>query len=410
MKKKRDYLLLKILIGVGLGLLAGYLIKMTSGTPTESGGLSTQHVIMNFVLSIKHIFGQIIFFMVPLIIIGFITPAIVRMKNNANKMLGTILILAYSSSVLAAIMSMVAGYIIIPHLNIARDMTSLTALPEMIFKLDIAPMFPVITSLFFAITFGLAIVYTKSETLEKIFLEVHNVVMLLVNKVIIPILPFFIFTTFVQLTYSGLITDQLPVFVKMVILVLIGHIVWLTILYAIGGLISKQNPLKVIKYYAPAYFTAVGTMSSAATLPVAIKCANKSEVLNKEVANFTIPMGATIHLCGSVLTETFFVMGISYLLTGALPSLTTMLIFVFLLGIFAIGAPGVPGGTVMASIGIIASVLGFDDTGIALVMAIFALQDSFGTACNVTGDGALSLMLQGIFKKKPGDETPEANG
>ncbi len=381
-----------------LGIIIGLIIKSTS-SESVNGSMPTQHILMNIVLPIKHILGQVIFFMVPLIIIGFVTPAITGMKNNTSKMLGTMLMLAYLSSVLAAAFSMAAGYIIIPHLNIEQNVTDIL-LPEMIFKLDIAPMFPVITALFFSITFGLAVIYTNSALLEKIFNELNNVVMLLVNKLIIPILPFFICATFIELTYLGKITDQLFTFISMVILVLIGQFIWLTLLYTIGGLISGKSPFRVLKHYAPAYFTAVGTMSSAATLPVALKCAGKSDALDKDIVDFAIPMGATIHLCGSVLTETFFVMGISYILYGSLPDLHTMLIFIVLLGIFAVGAPGVPGGTVAASIGIITSVLGFDATGVGLVMAIFALQDSFGTACNVTGDGALALMLQGIFKKK----------
>lgn len=396
-EKKSDYLLIKIIAAVILGIVIGFIIKSTSGV-SEGGSMSTQHVLMNIVLPIKHILGQVIFFMVPLIIIGFVTPAITGIKNNTSKMLGTMLLLAYLSSVLAAAFSMVAGYLIIPHLNIEQSVTNIE-LPEMIFKLDIEPMFPVITALFFSITFGLAVIYTNSTLLEKMFNELNNVVMLLVNKLIIPILPFFICATFIELTYLGKITDQLPTFISMVVLVLIGHVIWLALLYTIGGLISGKSPFRVLKHYAPAYLTAAGTMSSAATLPVALKCAGKSDALDKDVVDFAIPMGATIHLCGSVLTETFFVMGISYILYGSLPDLTTMLVFIVLLGIFAVGAPGVPGGTVAASIGIITSVLGFDATGVGLVMAIFALQDSFGTACNVTGDGALALMLQGIFKK-----------
>ncbi|MEG1087777.1 MAG: cation:dicarboxylase symporter family transporter, partial [Cetobacterium sp.] len=162
----------------------------------------------------------------------------------------------------------------------------------------------------------------------------------------------------------------------------------------------KQNPISLLKFYGPAYLTAVGTMSSAATLPVALSCAKESKVLDDDIANFAIPLGATVHLCGSVLTEVFFVMTVSQVLYGTLPAMGTMVLFIVLLGIFAIGAPGVPGGTVMASLGIISSVLGFDDTGIALMLTIFALQDSFGTACNVVGDGALALILNGIFKNK----------
>ena len=396
-EKKSDYLLIKIIAAVILGIVIGIIIKSTSNQAVD-GQMSTQHILMNIVLPIKHILGQVIFFMVPLIISGFVTPAITGIKNNTSKMLGAMLIMAYLSSVLAAAFAMTAGYLIIPHLDIVKNVTDIK-LPEMIFKLDIDPMFPVITALFFSITFGLAIIYTKSLMLEKLFNELNNVVMLLVNKLIIPILPFFICATFIELTYLGKITDQLPAFISMVVLVLIGHFIWLTILYTIAGIVSGKSPFRVLKHYAPAYLTAVGTMSSAATLPVALKCANKSDALDRDVVDFAIPMGATIHLCGSVLTETFFVMGISYILYGSLPSLGTMIVFIILLGVFAVGAPGVPGGTVAASVGIIISVLHFDDTGVGLVMAIFAIQDSFGTACNVTGDGALALMLQGIFKK-----------
>ena len=158
--------------------------------------------------------------------------------------------------------------------------------------------------------------------------------------------------------------------------------------------------------YGPAYLTAVGTMSSAATLAVALRCAEKSSVLRRDLTDFGIPLFANIHLCGSVLTEVFFVMTVSRILYGQLPEVGTMLLFCALLGIFAVGAPGVPGGTVMASLGLITSVLGFDETGTALMLTIFALQDSFGTACNVTGDGALTLILTGYAKKRHIEQTP----
>ena len=180
---------------------------------------------------------------------------------------------------------------------------------------------------------------------------------------------------------------------------MIGHYIWLALLYALGGAYSKTNPIEVVKHYGPAYITAVGTMSSAATLAVALRCAKKAKTLRGDMVDFGVPLFANIHLCGSVLTEVFFVMVVSKILYGALPNVGTMILFCVLLGVFAVGAPGVPGGTVMASLGLIISVLGFDDTGTALMLTIFALQDSFGTACNVTGDGALTLMLTGYVKK-----------
>ena len=209
----------------------------------------------------------------------------------------------------------------------------------------------------------------------------------MVNRIMIPILPFFVGLSFLGLAYEGSLSRHLPVFIMMVLIVIVGHFIWLAVLYGIGGALSGRNPSQVFRHYAPAYLTAVGTMSSAATLPVALECARKSSVLSRTMVEFMVPLGATVHLCGSVLTETFFVMTISLMLYGSLPSVGTMLLFCVLLGIFAVGAPGVTG------------VLGFDPNGVALLIAIFALQDSFGTACNVTGDGALTLMLEGLFNR-----------
>ena len=198
-------------------------------------------------------------------------------------------------------------------------------------------------------------------------------------------------------------------FIIVILIVMVGHYIWMAVLYTAGGLYSGSNPWEVVRHYGPAYITAVGTMSSAATLAVALRCAHKSKVLRSDMVDFGIPLFANIHLCGSVLTEVFFVMTVSKVLYGELPSLSTMVLFCFLLGVFAVGAPGVPGGTVMASLGLIISVLGFDNTGTGLMMTIFALQDSFGTACNITGDGALTMMLTGYAKKHHIEEVKTPN-
>ena len=383
-KEKKDYLIVKLIAGVLIGLFIGLACNENS---------------IQIFMSIKQILGQVIFYAVPLVIVGFITPAITGLKQNANKLLTTALIIAYVSSIGAAFMSMIAGYIIIPNLNILTDVAGTKELPEILFSLNIPPIFPVMTALVTSIIFGLAIIWTKSELMEKLFIEFNNIMMVVVQKIIVPILPFFVASTFATLAYEGAIIHQFPVFIKAIVIVMIMHFIWLAVLYSIGGTISKSNPLEVLKHYGPAYLTAVGTMSSAATLPVSLECARKSSVLDREIVDFAIPIGATIHLCGSVLTEVFFVMIVSKILTGNIPPVGTMVIFILLLGIFAIGAPGVPGGTVMASLGIIISVLGFDQSGTALMLTIFALQDSFGTACNVTGDGAIALMLTGLYKK-----------
>lgn len=384
-KVKKDYLIVKLIAGVVIGLLIG---------------LKCDEKSIQVFMSIKQILGQIIFYAVPLVIVGFITPAITGLKQNANKLLTTALIIAYVSSIGAAFMSMIAGYIIIPNLDIVSDVAGTKELPEILFSLSIPPMFPVMTALVTSIIFGLAIIWTKSELMEKLFIEFNNIMMLVVQKIVVPILPFFVASTFATLAYEGAIIHQFPVFIKAIIIVIVMHYIWLAVLYGIGGTISKSNPFEVLKHYGPAYLTAVGTMSSAATLPVSLECARKSSVLDREIVDFAVPIGATIHLCGSVLTEVFFVMTVSKILTGNIPPVGTMVVFILLLGIFAIGAPGVPGGTVMASLGIIISVLGFDQSGTALMLTIFALQDSFGTACNVTGDGAIALMLTGLYKKQ----------
>lgn len=385
MKKLTGSLPFRLLLGVVLGIIVG----QVSGE-----GL------MNVVVTIKYILNQVIVFCVPLIIIGFIAPSITRLGNNASKMLGVAVTIAYVSSIGAALFSMTAGYILIPHLSIATEVEGLKDLPAIVFQLDIPQIMPVMSALVFSLLLGLAATWTKAKVITEVLEEFQNIVLDIVTKVVIPILPVFIAFTFCALSYEGTITKQLPVFLQVVIIVMIGHFIWMALLYAIGGAYSGKNPLDVVKNYGPAYITAVGTMSSAATLAVALRCAKKSQPpLRDDMVDFGIPLFANIHLCGSVLTEVFFVMTISKILYGTIPSLGTMVLFCALLGVFAIGAPGVPGGTVMASLGLITGVLGFDETGTALMLTIFALQDSFGTACNVTGDGALTMILTGFAEK-----------
>lgn len=384
MSKIKDNLIVLLILAVVLGIAIG---------------LIANESIIGIIMTVKHVVGQFIFFCVPLIIIGFITPSITGLKSNASKMLGSVLLIAYLSSVGAAAFSAIAGYIIIPSLNIISNPEGLRELPKLVLELNIPQIMPVMSALVLSIVMGLTIIWTESKSLEKIFNEFNNVMMAVVRKMIIPILPLFIATTFAGLAYEGGITKQFPVFISVILIVIVGHFIWLAVLYTIAGGISKKNPKEVFKHYGPAYLTAVGTMSSAATLPVALDSARKASVLDREVVDFTIPICSTIHLCGSVLTETFFVMTVSQVLYGTLPTVTNMVTFIILLGIFAIGAPGVPGGTVMASLGLITGVLGFDDSGVALMLTIFALQDSFGTACNIVGDGAIALMLTGIYKK-----------
>lgn len=387
MKKFFGSLLFKILISIAIGIVVGII---------SSEG------IMVVIVTIKNILGSLIGYVVPLIILGFITSAIVSLKENAGKILTTTLAICYISSVGAALFSMAAGYIIIPGLDIKSKVGAGLEIPSTPLQLTIPPIMAVMTALVTAILIGLAVIKTKAKTWENLVLEFQGIVLFIVEKVVITLLPIYIAATFATLAYEGVILTELPIFLIVILIVIIGHAIWLTLLYSIAGAISKTNPFKVLKHYPPAYATALGTMSSAASLSVCLRCASKSESLDPKIRDFVIPLCSNTHLCGSVLTETFFVMVVYKLLspTGQMPSLVSMITFVFLLGIFAIAAPGVPGGTVVASLGLIISVLGFNDAGTALMLSIFALQDSFGTACNVTGDGAIALMVTGLFGKK----------
>ena len=382
----------KLLMGVFLGICIGLVLNYADGN-------AATRAILNVVVTAKYILGQLINFCVPLIIIGFIAPSITKLGGHASRMLGVAIVIAYVSSLGAALFSTVSGYALIPHLSISSAADKLKTLPDVVFELSIPQIMPVMSALVFSVLIGLVATWTKAKTITTVLEEFQKIVLDIVTKIVIPILPIFIGFTFCALSYEGTITKQLPVFIQVVLIVMIGHFIWMALLYVLAGIYSGENPWTVVKNYGPAYITAVGTMSSAATLAVALRCAKKSESLRDDMVDFGVPLFANIHLCGSVLTEVFFVMTVSKILYGNIPSFGIMLLFCVLLGVFAIGAPGVPGGTVMASLGLITGVLGFDETGTALMLTIFALQDSFGTACNVTGDGALTLMLTGYAKK-----------
>jgi Na+/H+-dicarboxylate symporter len=384
MKKFFNNTIVQLLVAVIVGIIAGFYVEGS---------------VLSAIVSIKHLSGQIIFFLVPLIILGFIAPSIAHLRSNASKMLLFAFGIAYLSSVGASFFGAGVGYQVIPHLQIASDANVLKPLPENMLKIDIPPVMNVMTALVLAALIGLATAWVKSDEFSRLLDTFQKMVLELVKKILLPVLPIFIATNFCILSYQGAVTKQLPVFISILLVVIVCHYIWLALLYGIAALYSKKNSMKVLKFYGPAYLTALGTMSSAATLGVALDCAHKSPILRKEISDVTVPLFANIHLCGSILTETVFVMTVSQLLYGSMPNFFTLALFILLLGLFAIGAPGVPGGTVLASLGLIISVLQFDEAGTALLLTIFALQDSFGTACNVTGDGALTLITDTYEQK-----------
>lgn len=377
LKKILSNMIVRLILAVVAGLLIGLVVN---------------EPVLKAIMIVKQISGQIIFFLVPLIILGFVAPSIARLKSNASKVLLFAFGLAYISSIGAATFGAVVGYEIIPHLNIQPAADGLKEIPPLLFNIDIPPVMSVMSALVLAVMIGISTAWINSAEMERLLEAFQKMVLLLVERVLMPVLPFFIAANFCVLSYEGAITKQLPIFLSVLLIVIICHFIWLTLLYVSASLYSRKNGWEVLKHYGPAYLTALGTMSSAATLGTALTCAKKSKVLREEVIDVTIPLFANIHLCGSILTEVFFVLTVSQVLYGSMPDFTTMIVFIVLLGFFAIGAPGVPGGTVLASLGLIIAILGFDEAGTALLLTIFALQDSFGTACNVTGDGALTLV------------------
>ncbi|MCQ2268933.1 MAG: dicarboxylate/amino acid:cation symporter [Bacteroidaceae bacterium] len=374
-----------------------------------AGGMVLPASMMNVVLLIKQITGQLIFFLVPLIIFGFVAPSIAQLSGNVSKLLLFVFSIAYMSSVGAAFFGAGVSRVVVPMLDIPQ-LEQGRALPELPFQLEIPPLMSVMTALVIAVFIGLGSIWVdkaigtdeklgKCNYIKPLLGQFQHVVLLLVKNLLIPILPFYIAANFAALSYQGSVS-AFTVFLPVLICVLVCHYIWLALLYGVATLYSGKSGWQVLRHYGPAYMTALGTMSSAATLGVALECAGKSSVLDKKVKDFAIPLFSNIHLCGSILTEVFFIAVVSQLIYGTLPDFATLSFFILLLGLFAIGAPGVPGGTVLASLGIVISVLGFDDAGTALLIAIFALQDSFGTACNVTGDGALTLITTKFAQKE----------
>ena len=372
-----------LILAVFLGIVAGGVMPVAG---------------MKVVLVVKQICGQIIFFLVPLIIVGFVAPSIASLKGNVSRLILFSFVIAYLSSVGAAFFSLFTGVNVIPLLNIEPASEPLQLLPDVQLKLEIPPVFSVMSALFLSVFIGLGAVWTKSDRVTELLLQFRDIILELVRRILIPILPLYVAANFCAMSFEGNVS-RLRVFLPVVLIVIVCHYVWLLLLYLLASIYSGKNGWQVLRHYGPVYFTALGTMSSAATLGVALSCARKSVVLDRDAADFAVPLFANIHLCGSVLTEVFFVCVTSQLLYGGLPDISQVVLFILLLGLFAVGAPGVPGGTVLASLGIVISVLGFDDAGTAMLIAIFALQDSFGTACNVTGDGALTLIVTTFAKR-----------
>jgi Na+/H+-dicarboxylate symporter len=379
-------LILKLLAGMAAGLLLGL---------AAPGGL------IQLLLTFKGLFGQFIGFMIPLIIVFYIMSGIASLEQSSGKMLGWTVALAYGSTILAGCAAFAVASGVLPSvLDIGVHGADKPAALAPLFQLEIKPLFDVMSALVLAFVFGLGIAVTRAAQLKTVVEQGKDIIELVLARVLIPLLPFYIACVFAEMAADGTVFSTLKTFGVVLVLAVLMHWAWLTVLYLVSGAVSGRNPLTLLKTMLPAYFTALGTMSSAATIPVALKSAKNMDV-SEPVADFAMPLCATIHLCGSTITLVTCATAVMLMTAGLeVPTWEVMLPFILMLGVTMVAAPGAPGGAVMAALGILASTLHFPEASLALMIALYLAQDSFGTACNVTGDGAIALWLDKLMGRQ----------
>ncbi|WP_282021092.1 dicarboxylate/amino acid:cation symporter [Planomicrobium okeanokoites] len=374
------------------GLLPRIIVAIVLGVLI--GSIATENIVRIFA-TFTSIFGNFLNFVVPLIILGFIAPGIAKLGKGSGKLLGISTLVAYSSTVIAGVFAFVAAMFVLPGFMEGRALTSLDdpehALAQTFIDLEMAPLFGVMSALILAFLLGIGMASTGSKTMIAFFDEFQAIIEKTISVIIIPLLPFYIFGIFANMAYGGAVMEILSLFGIVFVLIIILHWLMLLLQYSTAGTLKKKNPFVLLKTMMPAYFTALGTQSSAATIPVTLRQTRKTGA-DERIADFSVPLFATIHLSGSTITLVSCAIGV-VLLTGQSPDFGSFFPFILMLGITMIAAPGVPGGAVMAAIGLLQSMLGFDETMVALMIALYMAQDSFGTAANVTGDGALANIV-----------------
>lgn len=369
------------------GILTGILI-----------GLYAPTVIVQLLLTFKVLFGQLLFFTIPLLILFFITSGIAGLPRDSGKLLSGTLGLAYASTLAAGVLAFLAASAVMPLLAGGASVVNAqdAAVIEPLISISIPPLFGIMSALTAAFIFGLGITASGSDGLKRVFDEGRDVIKTLLLAVIIPFLPVYIAGVFAELAAAGTVFETLKAFGLVLVLSISLHWVWIVALFLIVALRVRRSPLPLVGRMMPAYFTALGTMSSAATIPVTLQSV-RSNGVRSDIAGFTVPLCATTHLSGSTITIVATAVAVMVLHDAlAVPSLLAMLPFILTLGVVMLAAPGVPGGAVMAAVGLLGSMLGFGETAIALMIALYMAQDSFGTACNVTGDGAIALLVDSL--------------
>lgn len=386
MKKFKFGLLPKIIVAIILGICLG---MFTPETPVR------------IFVTFNGLFSEFLGFLIPLIIVGLVTPAIADIGKGAGKMLLVTAMLAYGATIFSGFLTYGVGESLFPSL--ISDDLKLTQISQAdgvkpYFTVAIPASLNVMTSLVMAFTFGLGIAHLGTQSLKYVFSEFRDIITMTIQAVVLPLLPIYIFGIFFNMTFSGEVFKVLSVFVKIIGVIFIMHIFLLILQYTIASIFVHKNPLRMLGRMMPAYFTALGTQSSAATIPVTMR----QTILNgvhKDIAGFVIPLCATIHLSGSTMKIVACALALM-MMQGIAYDFQMIAGFIMMLGITMVAAPGVPGGAIMAALGILSSMLGFDQQALALMIALYIAMDSFGTACNVTGDGALALIVDKCFGKK----------
>ena len=385
MKKLKIGLLTKIIIAIAAGILIGLVAPPWA---------------VRIFLTFNGIFSQFLGFAIPLIIVGLVTPAIADIGKTAGKMLLITVAIAYGSTILAGLISYLTGAALFPGMiQKGSALQNIEATKELApyFTVTIPPMMNVMTALVFAFMTGLGLAAIDKPTLKDAFHDFEQVIIKTIKSAIIPLLPLYIFGIFLNMTYVGQVFTILTVFIKIIGIIFLIHIGILLMQFCIAGGFAKKNPLKLLWNMLPAYFTALGTQSSAATIPVTIQQSRRNGV-SEDVAGFVIPLCSTIHMSGSTLK--IVACALALMIMQGMPYDFGMFMgFILMLGITMVAAPGVPGGAIMASLGLLQSMLGFDQEAQALMIALYIAMDSFGTACNVTGDGAIALIMDRIMGK-----------
>ena len=385
MKKLKIGLLGKILIAIALGI---------------GVGLIAQPWMVRTMLTFNGIFSEFLGFAIPLIILGLVTPAISDIGKTAGKMLLITVAIAYGSTVLSGLLSYFTGATLFPGMiSSGASLEALEAAEELtpFFTVDIPPLMAVMTALILSFTLGLGLAYIEKQTLKDAIHDFEQVIIKTIKSAIIPLLPLYIFGIFLNMTYVGQVFSVLTVFIKIIGIIFLIHIAVLVIQFTIAGGLTRKNPFRLLWNMLPAYFTALGTQSSAATIPVTLQQSRINGV-SEDVAGFTVPLCATIHMSGSILKITACALALM-IMKGMPYDFGMFMGFIMMLGITMVAAPGVPGGAIMASLGLLQSMLGFNQEAQALMIALYIAMDSFGTACNVTGDGAIAIIIDRLMKK-----------